>query len=60
VPLILLSFIVLAAGVFFFRWSLKNKSHEMKDGSLALLLAGLFLLLWGLALIFTGSFGFTL
>ena len=59
-PLIFLSLIVFTAGVFFYRWGLKGGSHEMRNGGLALLLAGVFLLLWGVALIFTGSLGFDL
>jgi len=57
-PFIFLGLFVLVIGFLCFRWSGKNGSHEMRNGSMALMLAGFFLLLWGVALILTGNFAF--
>jgi len=55
-PFVILGLLILMFGFLFFRWGKKNGSHEVKNGSLSLMLAGFFLLLWGVIIIFTGNF----
>jgi hypothetical protein len=57
-PFVILGLLITTIGILLFRWGAKSNSHEVKNGSLALILAGVFLLLWGIIILFTGNFAF--
>jgi len=48
-------FLILSGAFFLVVFGIKKKCKEMKNGSIALILAGIMLVLWGMMFIFTGN-----